>query len=265
MKLRRAVTAFHSNILASLLITWVVICPVSPASAQAIDQLLNSFVGQKLILCRFGDKDEANIKRESLSRQGRGCDAAVEIREAGLKGDKLRLRLEHIGVPVIPPKKRQSCSAYPIETILTVSGIGKQEPTSAIVQTLSQIIQTPDEYLTTNGVLLRSQRKQLGAPVVELANSSETPPGITRARLALIVNAAYPDDARRRRIQGVVRVAIEVGTDGLVQSARILKGVDPSLDRQVLRVLPLFRFEPGQKDGQVAVVRTQMEMSFRLF
>jgi TonB family protein len=130
---------------------------------------------------------------------------------------------------------------------------------------LAQIIQTPEVYLTGYGVMLSSQPAQISAPVVELTNSSQTPPGITHVRPVLIVNAPYSDYARERRIQGVVKVAIEVGTNGLIQSARILKGLDESLDRRVLRVLPLFRFEPGMKDGQVVIVRTELEMSFRLF
>jgi TonB family protein len=252
-------------ILAGATFALLVVRPGPPAFAQTAEEVLHSYVGQKLILRGFGDKGKANVKRENLSKRARGCDAAVEVKEADLKEDELRLRLDQIGSPMILNEKTRTCSAHPDETILTVSGIGKQEPPGAISEVLGQIVQTPEVYLTTHGVTLRSQRGQTNAPVVELTNSSETPPGISRPRPLLIVNARYSEDARRQRIQGDVRVAIEVGTNGLIQRARILKGVHPSLDRQVLRVLPLFRFEPGKKDNEAVVVRTVVEMSFRFF
>jgi TonB family protein len=265
VKLPYRVFRLRFIVLAGPVFALVVVGHSPRGHAQTTDQVLSSYVGQKLILRGFGDKGKANIKIENLPEQGRGCDAAVEVMEAELKGEKLRLRLEHIGAPVIPGKETRPCSAHPGETVLSVSGIGKQEPASAVSEMLARIVQTPEVYLTTNGVVLGSQVAQISAPVVELTNSSETPPGITRPRPVLIVNAPYTDEARQHRIQGVVRVAIEVGTNGLIHSARIVKGVDPSLDRQVLRVLPLLRFEPAQKDGQVVVVRTELWMSFRLF
>jgi len=252
-------------ILAGATFAQLVVLPGPPSFAQTAEEVLHSYVGQKLILRGFGDKGKAKVKRENLSKRARGCDAAVEVRGADLKENELRLRLDQIGSPMIPNKKTPACSAHPVETILTVSGIQKQEPPGAISEVLAQIVQTPEAYLTDHGVTLRSQPGQTNAPVVELTDSRETPPGISRPRPLLIVNAPYSEDARRQRLRGGVRVAIEVGTNGLIQRARILKGMGPSLDRQVLRVLPLFRFEPGQKDGQDVAVRIELVMTFRLF
>ena len=243
-----------------------VVGPCLPAFAQTTDQLLHSYLGQKFILRGFGNKSRVNINAKNPSMRGGRCDTAVEVKEAVFKGDKLRFRLEHIGDPTIPNRKTRPCnSARPDETVLTISGIWNQQLAAHFSGLLDQIIQTPEAYLESNGVRWRSQPAQRNAPVVELTNSSETPPGITRARPVLIVNASYSEHARRQQIQGVVSVAIDVGTNGVIQSAHVVKGVDASLDRQVLRVLPLFRFEPGMKDGQVVIVRTNLDMSFQLF
>lgn len=255
----------RANIVVSAILVSIIFYPHLPLFAQTSDEVLKSYVGQKLILRRFGKKRKVNIDAKNLSKRGGGCDVAVEVREAEFIEGKPRLRLEHIGDPMIPSKKVRSCGTQPVQTVLTVSGVREQDPANALLEMLAQIIQTPEAYLIANGVNLRSHAAQIGAPVVELPNSSNTPPGVTAARPVLIVYASYSDEARQKRARGTVKLAIDVGTNGVIRTARILEGVDPSLDRQALRVLPLWRFQPGLKDGKAVIVRTEIETIFRLF
>ena len=79
-------------------------------------------------------------------------------------------------------------------------------------------------------------------------------------------NTNYPEAAARNGIQGRVIVRFAVEADGRVERIRILKGVDPDLDREALRVvgeLPDFE-KPGVKDGKNVAVWYAVPINFAL-
>ena len=75
----------------------------------------------------------------------------------------------------------------------------------------------------------------------------------------------YPSDARRRRLSGRSIVAVQVGADGRVRSARILRSEPPGVfDRAAVRAARSFTFEPAQRAGQAVAGRTRVELKWRL-
>lgn len=79
-------------------------------------------------------------------------------------------------------------------------------------------------------------------------------------------NTNYPEAAAKNGIQGRVIVRFAVEADGRVERIRILKGVDPDLDREALRVvgeLPDFE-KPGVKDGKNVAVWYAVPINFAL-
>ena len=69
-------------------------------------------------------------------------------------------------------------------------------------------------------------------------------------------NTKYPEPSKINGIQGKVIVRFAVGKDGSVDKVCILKGVDPDLDKEAIRVvgsLPAFE-KPGMKDGKEVAV-----------
>jgi len=79
-------------------------------------------------------------------------------------------------------------------------------------------------------------------------------------------NTVYPENAKTKGIQGKVIVRFAVETDGSVDKISILKGVDPELDSEAIRVvqtLPAFE-KPGIKDGKAVAVRYQIPINFAL-
>ncbi len=69
-------------------------------------------------------------------------------------------------------------------------------------------------------------------------------------------NIKYPEESKSKGIQGRVIVRFVVETDGSIDRVRILKGVDPELDAEALRVvksLPQFE-KPGREDGRIVPV-----------
>ena len=53
----------------------------------------------------------------------------------------------------------------------------------------------------------------------------------------LSVNLRYPEQARDRKIQGKVVVSFIVNEDGSISDAKVMKGANPLLDREAMRVI----------------------------
>lgn len=68
----------------------------------------------------------------------------------------------------------------------------------------------------------------------------------------------YPEIAKENGIQGRVTLQFVVGTDGKVSNVKVLRGVDPSLDKEAVRVVQSSpKWEPGkQRDRAVKVTYT---------
>ncbi len=79
-------------------------------------------------------------------------------------------------------------------------------------------------------------------------------------------NTVYPKEAKRNNIQGKVIVRFVVEKDGSVSNVAILKGADPQLDAEALKVVKsLPRFEkPGIKSGQAVAVNFMVPITFSL-
>ena len=69
---------------------------------------------------------------------------------------------------------------------------------------------------------------------------------------------AYPDIAKENGIQGRVTLQLTVNTDGSVSGVKVLRGVDPSLDKEAVRVVSSSpKWTPGkQRDRPVKVTYT---------
>jgi|HubBroStandDraft_1064217.scaffolds.fasta_scaffold49877_2 TonB family protein len=85
-----------------------------------------------------------------------------------------------------------------------------------------------------------------------------------KARLVFGLSPGYPADARARSIEGDVRLDLVVDTAGLVESGRVIQGVDPSLDRVALEAAKKLRFDPATRSGRPVRVRMGWLIQFRL-
>jgi len=75
----------------------------------------------------------------------------------------------------------------------------------------------------------------------------------------------YPEVAKEKGIQGKVFISFIVTKDGSVQDAKVIRGVDPSLDKEALRVVKgLPNFKPGKQRGQAVNVKYTIPVNFEL-
>lgn len=91
-------------------------------------------------------------------------------------------------------------------------------------------------------------------------------PGGNRALYSFINNTVrYPVIAQENGVQGKVYLRFVVDVDGTAKEAQVLRGVDPSLDTEALRVIgKLPDFKPGKQRGRPVKVYYQAVINFRL-
>ena len=78
-------------------------------------------------------------------------------------------------------------------------------------------------------------------------------------------NIKYPNIAEEYGIEGNVIIRFAVGKDGSIRDPKVLKSVDPSLDKEALRVVKAMpRWIPGRQDGKAVSVYYTLPVTFQL-
>jgi periplasmic protein TonB len=100
------------------------------------------------------------------------------------------------------------------------------------------------------------------------------PPGPARYELGQVDRAPmiasqlpppYPYTARRRGIEGAVKIRFLVDEQGHVQHLEILEARPSGVfEESVLRTVPRWRFRPGRKDGQPVATWVETTIKFEL-
>lgn len=91
------------------------------------------------------------------------------------------------------------------------------------------------------------------------------PGGISGLRTYLNQNIRYPAEAQENCVQGRVVVSFVIGKDGHISDVTVLRSVDPSLDKEAIRVIRnMPRWTPGKQGGEPVRVRYNVPVSFRL-
>jgi TonB family protein len=88
-------------------------------------------------------------------------------------------------------------------------------------------------------------------------------PSMPDSKIVTKVHPEYPLDAADLKIHGMVKITVVIGTDGRVQSARLLSG-HPLLVPAALQAVRKWIFEPTKVDGKPARVATEIDIPFEL-
>lgn len=93
----------------------------------------------------------------------------------------------------------------------------------------------------------------------------EFPGGMNELLKYLAKSIKYPVIAQENGIQGRVICAFVVNRDGSIVDAEVLRGVDPSLDKEALRVINAMpKWKPGKQRGKPVRVKYTVPVTFRL-
>jgi TonB family protein len=75
----------------------------------------------------------------------------------------------------------------------------------------------------------------------------------------------YSDDARKKKIQGVVIVSVLVDEEGIPIDPQIVRPLDLGLDEKAIECALKYRFRPAMKEGTPVAARISIEVNFRLY
>lgn len=88
--------------------------------------------------------------------------------------------------------------------------------------------------------------------------------GIEPPRLLREVKPDYPEDARRRSVEGDVVMEIVVRRDGSVGDVRVLQSLGAGLDQRAIDAVKQWRFDPARRQGSPVDVLVEVSVEFKL-
>ena len=78
-------------------------------------------------------------------------------------------------------------------------------------------------------------------------------------------NQIYPEIAKENGIQGRVTVRATINTDGSLTDIMVVRGVDPSLDKEAIRVVSQSpKWKPGKQGGKAVPVTYNFPVTFQI-
>lgn len=100
---------------------------------------------------------------------------------------------------------------------------------------------------------------------VMVEDMPEFPGGEEALRKFIAENVKYPIIAAEQGIQGKVFVMFVISETGDVEDAKVVRGVDPSLDQEALRVInSMSAWKPGRQRGKAVKVQYTVPINFQL-
>jgi protein TonB len=118
-------------------------------------------------------------------------------------------------------------------------------------------------------IIPQGDPKPIGTPEPEPEIFVSEPPVFPGGDGALMKfineNIRYPEEAINNNVSGRVVLRFVVSTDGSVKRIEVIKGVDPLLDGEAIRVISLLpKWKPGKNNGNPASVWFSVPVNFTL-
>ena len=181
-----------------------------------------------------------------------GKDGAISEAEV-IRGVSPELNEEALRVinsmPVWSPGKQRGEAVnvkYTVPVTFRLSG-GKKKTSSRIAQRLIKEVDTSGRVFTV------------------VQHMPEFPGGQTSLLKYLATRIKYPTIAQENGIQGRVSCSFVVDTDGSLKDIEVIRGIDPSLDREAVRVIrEMPKWNPGVQNNMAVAVKYTVPVTFRL-
>ena len=109
-------------------------------------------------------------------------------------------------------------------------------------------------------------KQEVATKIFDVVEQMPSFPGGNGALMKyLSSNIKYPTIAEENGVQGKVIVQFVVGRDGSISGAKVVKSVDPSLDKEAIRVVKSMpKWIPGKQNGQSVNVKYTLPVTFQL-
>lgn len=142
---------------------------------------------------------------------------------------------------------------------------GKVLPVSITLTEKEKVAPAPSARTADSQLNIGQNVKTKSEPFTVVEVMPVFPGGQTALAQYIASHLKYPTVAQENGIQGRVFVSFVVGEDGYVEDVRVIKGVEPMLDKEAVRVIQsLPRWTPGNQQGKPVRVKYTVPVTFAL-
>ena len=145
---------------------------------------------------------------------------------------------------------------------ITASYVGYESKTIGVSKIYSESSKSNEYYIGLNKETEADEQEK----VYDVVEQMPEFPGSPYALYEFLARSIqYPEEARKKSIQGRVIVTFVVEKDGSITNARVVKTLDPLLDAEALRVINVMpKWNPGKQNGEPVRVKYTVPVSFKL-
>ena len=188
-------------------------------------------------------------------------------RQVEIKMENLDQPAEQVAPPPPPPPPPQDVVQQAYVAPVVVDSVKPEEASQLMSADQAQVEVKDAEVVEEVAVVAEEVQEDVDAaePFIVVEEMPMYPGGEAALLLYISEHTQYPEVAKENNIQGKVIVRFCVTSKGGVDKVSILKGVDPELDKEAIRVVQtLPAFKPGKQGGKPVPVWYMVPINFTL-
>ena len=231
----------------------------------AIGVAIAAFVAIKGVVENAMKQDVAIEADVELSKLAEKKEAKVERKEQP-KLEKVEVEKVKSSVKFTAPEIKKDDEVKPEEELKSQEDLSKTNTAIGAVDVKGNA-EAAGEVLKAKEVIAQPEPpKEEETKVFDVVEQMPSFPGGQAALFQwLSSNIKYPVVAEENGVQGRVIVTFVVERDGSITDVRVVKSVDPSLDKEAVRVTKAMpRWIPGKQNGSAVRVKYTLPVTFRL-
>lgn len=133
------------------------------------------------------------------------------------------------------------------------------DPSGLIVELNGALFE--DDSVWGNYIFPQKGAKPIRAP----ADAATAMPHVdTKPKPLTRPQPLYTEEARTNRVQGSIRLRLQVGADGDVKQVRVINPLPDGLTEEAMRIAYQMKFSPAMKDGTAVVYWSAMTVEFNI-
>ena len=205
---------------------------------------------------------EADVE---LSKLAEKKEAKVERKEQP-KLEKIEVEKVKSSVKFTAPEIKKDDEVKPEEEIKSQEDLSKTNTAIGAFDVKGNDEQAGEVLKAKEVIAQPEPPKEEETKVFDVVEQMPSFPGGPAALMQFLSsNIKYPVVAEENGIQGRVVCTFVVEKDGSITDVRVVKSVDPSLDKEAMRVVKSMpKWIPGKQNGSAVRVKYTVPVTFRL-
>ena len=231
----------------------------------AIGVAIAAFVAIKGVVENAMKQDVAIEADVELAKLAEKKEAKVEKKEEP-KVEKIEVEKVKSSVKFVPPVIKKDDEVKPEEELKSQEELNKTNTAIGAFDVKGND-DAAGEVLKAKEVIAQPEPpKEEETKVFDVVEQMPSFPGGPSALMQyLSSNIKYPVVAEENGVQGRVVCTFVVERDGSITDVRVIRSVDPSLDKEAVRVVKSMpKWIPGKQNGSAVRVKYTVPVTFRL-